>query len=69
MANLSTANIVFAWAVASSVALLVFLHANKRGSKHATAWGISVFLFLAIALPVYVIHSWRTKTSGPQRRY
>ena len=69
MANLSTANIVFAWAVASSVALLVFLHANKRGSKHATAWGIGVFLFLAIVLPVYVVHSWRTKTSGPQRRY
>ena len=69
MANLSTADIVFAWAVASSVAVAVFLHANKRGSKHATAWGIGVFLFLAIVLPVYVVHSLRTKTSGPQRRY
>ena len=69
MAHLSTANIVVAWAIASGTALFVFLHANKRGSKHATAWGIGVFLFLAIVLPVYVFHSWRTKTPGPQRRY
>jgi hydrogenase-4 membrane subunit HyfE len=69
MASLSTSDIVFAWAVASSVAVAVFLHANKRGSKHATAWGIGVFLFLAIVLPVYVFHSWRSKPPGPQRRY
>lgn len=69
MTHLSTANIVFAWAVASGTALLVFLHANKRGSKHATAWGIGVFLFLVIVLPVYIFHSWRSKTSGPPRRY
>jgi hypothetical protein len=69
MGNLSTNQIVFAWAIASGAALLVFLHANKRGSKHATAWGISVFLFLAIALPAYAIHNWRRKPPGPQRRY
>jgi hypothetical protein len=69
MGNLSTNQIVFAWAVATGAALIVFLHANKRGSKHATAWGISVFLFLAIALPVYAFHSWRAKPPGPQRRY
>jgi hypothetical protein len=69
MSSLSSANIIVAWAIASGAALLVFLHANKRGSKHATAWGISVFLFLAIALPVYAIHTWRSKPPGPQRRY
>jgi hypothetical protein len=69
MANLSTANILLAWTIATGAAVLVFLHANKHGSKHATAWGIGVFWFLAIVLPAYVIHRWRAKPSGPARRY
>jgi hypothetical protein len=39
----------------------VFLHADKNGSRHPTAWAISVFLFLAIALPVYVIHVYQSR--------
>jgi hypothetical protein len=69
MGSLSTTNIIIAWGIASGSALLVFLHADKRGSKHPTAWGIGVFLALAIVLPVYVFHSWRKKPSGPARRY
>ena len=45
----------------------VFLHADRSGSRHPTAWGISVFLFLAVGLPVYLIHVRRTRTS--QRRW
>ena len=69
MAELSTANIVFAWAVATLVAVAVFTHASKRGNKHATAWGIGTFLFMILVLPAYVIRTWRAKPPGPQRRY
>ena len=41
--------------------ILVFLHADRHGSKHTTAWGICVFLFLGIALPVYLIHVRRAR--------
>jgi hypothetical protein len=66
--DLSPANIVLLWAIFTGAAVLVFLHAEKRGSKHATAWGIGVFFFLGL-VPVYVFHSWRNKPSGPGRRY
>jgi hypothetical protein len=69
MTSLSPTNIIIAWGIASGAALLVFLHADKRGSKHATAWGLGVFLALAFVLPVYLFHSWRSKPSGPGRRY
>lgn len=54
--HLSTGQFLAAWAIAAVAAAGVFTHADKRGSRHATAWGVCVFLFLAIALPVYVIH-------------
>ena len=65
----NTSTFLVLWAIWTVSATLVFLHANKRGSKHATAWGLGVFWFFPIALPVYVFHSWRSKPPGPQRRY
>jgi hypothetical protein len=67
--DLSAGNIVFAWAVATVVAVAVFTHASKRGSTHATAWGIGTFLFMILVLPAYVVYTWRSKPSGPKRRY
>ena len=55
-AALTTPTFLLAWALDTTAAILIFLHANKRGSKHATAWGISVFFALAVALPVYLLH-------------
>ncbi|MEY2452849.1 MAG: hypothetical protein QOD92_2423 [Acidimicrobiaceae bacterium] len=69
IAALSTANIVLAWSVATVVAAVVFTHATKHGSKHATAWGIGTFLLMIVVLPAYVLHVWRRKPSGPKRRY
>jgi hypothetical protein len=66
-ATLSTPTFLAAWALDTTAAILVFLHANQRGSRHATAWGIGVFLALALALPAYLVHSHRHKPSG--RRY
>ena len=66
-AALTTQTFVTAWALDTTAAILIFLHANKRGSRHATAWGISVFFALALAVPIYVVHGRLHKPSG--RRY
>ena len=44
--------------IAAALAMAVFGHANKRGDKHATAWGVATFLFAGIAVPVYLIRYW-----------
>jgi hypothetical protein len=44
-----------AWVLAAAAAIAVFLHADKNGSRHATAWGIGTFLFLGVVAPIYVI--------------
>ena len=54
--ELTTPQFLVAWALAGAAAIGVFLHANRHGVRHATAWGAGVFLALAIALPLYVIH-------------
>jgi len=52
----STADFLIAWAVDTTAAVAVFLHANRRGSRRATAWGIGVFLALIVFLPAYLVH-------------
>lgn len=64
--QLTMAQFLIAWALAAVAAILVFLHANRHRVPHATAWGIGVFLVLALALPLYVIHYRRQRGS---RRY
>ena len=59
--QLTTPEFLLAWALAGGAAIGVFLHANRHNVGHATAWGIGVFLFLGIVLPVYVIHYRRTR--------
>jgi hypothetical protein len=61
--GISNAEFLVAYAIAASAGIAVFLHADKRGSKHTTAWGIGVFLCLAVVLPIYVIHVRRTRAS------
>jgi hypothetical protein len=66
-AALTSSTFLTAWAIDTAAAIVIFLHANKRGSRHATAWGISVFFALAVAVPVYVVHGRLHKPPG--RRY
>jgi hypothetical protein len=66
-AALTTPMFLIAWALDTTAAILIFRHANKRGSSHATAWGISVFFALGLALPIYFVHGRMHKPSG--RRY
>lgn len=61
--QLTTWQFLIAWLIAACAATLVYLHANRHGVRHATAWGAGVFLFLALALPLYVIHYRRRKAS------
>ena len=62
--DLTTGQFLVAWALASAASIAVFLHANRRGVPHATAWGVGVFLVLGLALPLYVISYLRRKRSG-----
>ena len=53
--ELSPGEFILVVAIAAGLSMAVFAHASKRGSRHATAWGIAVFLFAGIALPLYVL--------------
>lgn len=55
--------------IAAALAMAVFAHASKHGSKRATAWGIAAFLFAGIAVPVYFIRYWLSTRSRDSRRY
>jgi hypothetical protein len=41
--------------VSASLSMWTYWHASRRGSKHATAWGVAVFLFWPSIL-VYLGH-------------
>jgi hypothetical protein len=53
--DLSPGEFVLGVAIAAGLSMAVFAHASKRGSRHATAWGVAVFLVAGIALPLYVL--------------
>jgi hypothetical protein len=56
--NLSAGEIAALLLVWSAAFLLVFTHAQRHGSKHATAWGVAAFLAAGIVVPVYFVRYW-----------
>jgi len=64
--DLTTPQFLVGWALAGAAGIAVFFHADRHGVRHPTAWGAGVFLALAIALPLYVIHYRRQRGA---RRY
>jgi hypothetical protein len=54
--DLSPGEFVFVVAIAAVLSMVVFWHASRRGSRHATLWGVAVFLFAGVAIPVYVLN-------------
>jgi hypothetical protein len=62
--SISPGAFIFILAVSAALAMLVFNHANRHGSKHATAWGIFAFFFGLLGLAVYAAHYLLTR-----RRY
>ena len=65
--QLTMAEFLVAWALAGGVSIGVFLHANRHGVAHATAWASGVFLVLGLVLPLYIFRYRRRDKSG--RRY
>ena len=47
--------------VAAGLSTLVYWHASKHGSKHATAWGVLTFLAVGLFLPLYFLHYFATR--------
>ncbi len=58
LAELSPVQFLIALTLAALLAMAVFAHASKHGSRHATAWGIATFLLAGIVVPVYFIRYW-----------
>jgi len=61
MAPPSTAGFLAAFVIAAAAGTAVFFHAERNQIKHPSAWASAVFLFLAIALPFYVLHVRRVR--------
>jgi Zn-dependent protease len=55
LAELSPVQFLIALTLAALLAMAVFAHASRHGSRHATAWGIATFLLAGIVVPVYFI--------------
>ncbi len=45
-------------AIDAVLAMLIFRHADRRGNRHATAWGVFTFLAAGLAIPVYFLRCW-----------
>jgi hypothetical protein len=59
--NPSFLDFLIAVVLAAGLALLVFRHADRHGSRHATAWGLCTFLAAAITIPAYLITYWLSR--------
>ena len=44
--------------LSTALSLLVFRHAERHGSKRATAWGLGTFLLAALVVPLYFVRFW-----------
>jgi hypothetical protein len=67
LAALSTADTItflVAVALAAAISVGVFAHADRHGSRHATAWGVGAFLFAGIVAPVYFVRYWMRRRRG-----
>jgi hypothetical protein len=56
--ELSFGEFLLVLALSAALSMAVFAHADRRGNKHATAWGIATFLAAGVAVPVYLIRYW-----------
>jgi uncharacterized membrane protein YhaH (DUF805 family) len=61
MVALSSGQFLAALVLAAAAGAAVIFHAERNKIKHASAWGVAVFLFLAIALPFYALHVRRVR--------
>ncbi len=53
--------------IAAGLAMLIFRHADKHGSRHPTAWGLFTFLMAILAIPLYFLNYWMTRGRQPKQ--
>jgi hypothetical protein len=59
----TTAEFLAAFVLAAASGTAVFFHAERNAIKHPSGWASAVFLFLAVALPLYLWHVRRVRRS------
>jgi hypothetical protein len=64
VARLTFGEFLFVLVLAAALSMAVFAHAERRGNKHATAWGIATFLAAGIAVPLYFVRLWLRNRRG-----
>jgi len=65
-AQTDTLDFVIAVVIAAGLAMLIFRHADRHGSRHATAWGLFTFLAALVAIPLYILSYWLGKSRQPR---
>ncbi|MEI8105383.1 MAG: hypothetical protein WCH31_06045 [Actinomycetes bacterium] len=63
MPAFSSPQFLIAFLFAAAAGTAVFFHAERNGIKHSSAWASAVMLFLALGLPLYVLHVRRVRRS------
>jgi uncharacterized membrane protein YdjX (TVP38/TMEM64 family) len=63
IADLSPIQFALALTLFALLAMAVFAHATRHGSRHATAWGVATFLFAGIVVPFYFVRYWLQRRS------
>ncbi len=64
MGHPTNAQVLVAFAIDAVIGAAVWIHADRNGIRHQTAWALFVVFFLLIALPVYVIYFRRHRRPG-----
>ena len=64
MGHPTNAQVLVAFAIDAVIGAAVWIHADRNGIRHQTAWALFVVFFLLIALPVYVIYFRRHRRAG-----
>jgi hypothetical protein len=63
MGQPTTGEFLAAFVLAAGAGTAVFFHADRNRIKHPSAWASAVFLFLIVALPLYLVHVRRVRRS------
>ena len=60
LSDISFGQFLFAILIFAALSMWVYWHASKHGSRHATAWGVAVFLIWPVIL-LYFVHYFLTR--------
>jgi drug/metabolite transporter (DMT)-like permease len=59
LASIGVGEFLAALLLAAALSMWVYWHASRHRSRHATAWGVSAFLFVGFF--AYLIHHYATR--------